>query len=672
MIGVLSTGIYRIPALAELLGEPVAHVLPVGQPAIASYSAIAGWGRRPTAEKARRFAQKHDIQTYLSLEDGFLRSIGLGSEDPPLSIVVDDLGIYYDATTPSRLEALIAAPHTENQCTRARRLVQAWQVARVSKYNHLSEFGGRANAPDKRTALRTATLPQPYVLVADQTLGDASIRYGLANKASFHRMLDAALSENPECTIVLKVHPAVMAGQKKAHFDLTELARNPRIVILGEDAHPVSLIEHAQAVYVVTSQMGFEGLLWGKRVRTFGMPFYAGWGLTNDELPPPERRRPVPLENLAHAALVEYPRYIDPETGKRCEAERVIEWMGLQRRMRERFPAQLFALGFSRWKKPIVRDFFQGSSVRFVKHANAVPAGAQLIVWGKKPIPGKLADDISLLRLEDGFLRSVGLGAELVRPLSWVIDDEGIYYDASVPSRLETLLRTTEFDTSLISRAAALRKAICAGGVTKYNVGADGWHRPGSAARVILVPGQVETDASIRYGAAQLCRNLDLLKAVRTANPDAYVLYKPHPDVRAALRKPGVGESDAHHWCDEVVGNVPFDQLLKEVDEVHVLTSLAGFESLMRGKRVVCYGQPFYSGWGLTEDVYPHLRRNRQLTLDELVAATLILYPTYVSRATGKFTTPEQALEELMSWRREPPSQRPFWRRLVARLFRKD
>ncbi|MGH8642553.1 MAG: capsular polysaccharide biosynthesis protein, partial [Burkholderiales bacterium] len=108
---------------------------------------------------------------------------------------------------------------------------------------------------------------------------------------------------------------------------------------LGEDVHPVSLIECAAAVYVVTSQMGFEGLLWGKRVRTFGMPFYAGWGLTQDDLPAPGRRRPATLEALVHAALVEYPRYLDPQTGRRCEVERLIEWMGLQRRMRERIPA---------------------------------------------------------------------------------------------------------------------------------------------------------------------------------------------------------------------------------------------------------------------------------------------------------------------------------------------
>jgi capsular polysaccharide export protein len=263
------------------------------------------------------------------------------------------------------------------------------------------------------------------------------------------------------------------------------------------------------------------------------------------------------------------------------------------------------------------------------------------------------------------------LGAHFVRPISWVIDDEGIYYDASTPSRLESLLRTVGFDAALIERASALREAICVGGITKYNVGSGTWVRPAHAKRVILVPGQVETDASIRFGASIIRRNMDLLQAARSAHPDAYLLYKPHPDVQEALRKPGLNESSAQSLCDEVVKNVPMERLLDEVDEVHVMTSLAGFEALLRGKHVVCHGQPFYAGWGLTEDVHPPLRRQRKLTLDELVAVTLILYPTYISRTSGKFTTPEGALRELMARRARSSDQPPLWQRVGSRILRK-
>lgn len=693
MIGVVSRGIRRIPFLEAFLSAQVSLVkTSVDRSRI---TAIAGWGRKHTAENAISLAKANNLP-YLALEDGFLRSVGLGQE-APFSLVVDDTGIYYDASVPSRLELLISRQRDEADAVRANALIATWRAARVSKYNHLREYCG--------------ALPERYVLVADQTLGDASIRYGLAGPQSFQRMLQAALDENPDCTVVLKIHPDVFAGRKRGHFDVAEAARNPRVMVLAEDVHPVRLIEHAEAVYVVTSQLGFEGLLWGKRVRTFGMPFYAGWGLTEDELPAPERRKPVPLENLVHAALVEYPRYIDPETGRRCEVERLIEWMGLQRRVRERFPAEVYALGFSRWKKPIVRRYFQGSTVRFVRRLAQVPAGATVVVWGRRDLEAPEAKALpeggegirfDVVRIEDGFLRSVGLGADLITPLSWVLDRRGIYYDATRPSDLEHLLQNHVFDDALRARARRLREAIVAHGLTKYNVGAGAWVRPelrgtggenaasvgrgaadGSrfpcpgtlperegAKRVILVPGQVENDASIRYGAAEVRTNLGLLQAVRRANPDAYVVYKPHPDVLAGLRKAGAGEDEAARWCDEIVEDVPMQVLLDAVDEVHVITSLAGFEALLRGRKVTCYGNPFYAGWGLTQDMAPLVRRTRRLSLDELVAGALILYPTYVSRTTGRFTTPERALEELLAWREQGGSRMPLWRKGLRMILR--
>lgn len=647
-------GLWRNRHLSAFLEEPIrvcwgGSVAPEGR--------CLGWGLKRSGLRAKRLAVRYG-QPFTLLEDGFIRSVGVGQEEFSLSVVVDDLGIYYDAGRLSRLESLVLQDLSPASCQRARGLAEAWCAARVSKYNY---------APD---CLRP--LPKAYVLVADQTFGDASIRHGLADSGSFARMLDAALVENPDSTVVLKVHPEVMLGRKKGHFDVVALQKHPRVLVLGEDVHAASLIAGAEAVYVVTSQMGFEGLLWGKRVRTFGMPFYAGWGLTVDELPAPERRRPVPLENLVHAALVDYPRYVDPETGKRCEPERVIEWMGLQRRMRTRFPADLYAVGFSDWKKPIIRDYCQGSRVHFVKTLEKVPDGATVIAWGTKGLA--LLGQRQVICLEDAFLRSVGLGADLVRPLSWVMDTQGMYYDATRPSTLETLLQTHDFDDALLKRAEALRERIVSAGLTKYNVGSGGWQRPVGKSRVILVPGQVESDASIAFGApegvCQVRRNMDLLRAVRTANPDAWVVYKPHPDVLAGLRVRGLDEKRALQWCDEQVTDASMGEMLGQVDEVHVITSLAGFEALLRGKRVVCYGQPFYAGWGLTEDIAPVARRMRRLSLDELVAGALILYPTYVSRTTGRFTTPERALDELLAWREAGPTTLPLWRKILRVFLR--
>ncbi|WP_053157566.1 capsular polysaccharide biosynthesis protein [Pseudomonas sp. P1.8] len=652
---ILSKGAQQISTLPALLPEYrllCGSVRDIGQA-----DEVLAWGRKPSALRAEAAGVEAGLPL-LTVEDGFLRSVGLGADEPPLSLVVDPLGIYYDASSPSRLEQLIPVPLTEAQNLRARALQASWCEERVSKYN-----GARIKALD---------LPQPCVLVADQTRGDASLQG--ASAADFERMLDAALARHPQSTVVVKVHPDVVAGRKQGHFDLVALRKHPRVRVIAEDVHPAELLSGVQAVYVMTSQLGFDALLWGVTVYTFGMPFYAGWGLTVDALPAPERRQRVSLEQLLHAALVEYPRYVDPETGAPCEPETVLKWLGLQRRMRSRLPQDLQMVGFSKWKQPLVLDFFNGSTIRFLGRFSRRRIDP-IITWGcQHDVPLTRKIDNHLGRVEDGFLRSVGLGAKKTRPLSWVFDDLGIYYDATRPSRLEHLLQNEPCPPGLLQRAAALREAICTAGVTKYNLPGSTWKRPAGVERVILVPGQVESDASIRYGAHRIRRNLDLLKAVRERHPMAWLLYKPHPEVLAGTREAGEHEERTSDWCNQVVGDVPFHELLSEVDEVHVLTSQSGFEALLRGVPVTTYGQPFYAGWGLTRDcdlsADVQARRSRRLSLDELVAGTLIRYPTYVSRITRKFTTPERTLIEIQNWDEVPTQGRtPTWREMIQRLL---
>jgi capsular polysaccharide export protein len=366
-----------------------------------------------------------------------------------------------------------------------------------------------------------------------------------------------------------------------------------------------------------------------------------------------------------YAALLIYPRYLDPETGQRCEAEQLLNWLGLQRRMRNRYTKPLWLHRPPYWKRQAFARFFQGSELHIVPRAEDIAADRCQLVWGAH------AGD-NLIRVEDGFIRSVGLGADLTQPASWVVDDTGMYYDARTPSGLEQLLATHSFSDSERSRAGRLIDRLLALKVTKYNVGGQSWQRPATK-QVVLVPGQVESDASIRYGSPVIKSNLELLQHVRSANPDAYIVYKPHPDVQAGLRLAGEADGGrAAQYCDEVIGNEDMAHLLSEVDEVHTLTSLTGFEALLRGLPVTCYGQPFYAGWSLTTDVYPNERRQRKLELTELVAATLLLYPTYISSSTGCYTTPERVITELEQRRRLNKPAGPVRKvmRLLQRFWR--
>jgi len=238
--------------------------------------------------------------------------------------------------------------------------------------------------------------------------------------------------------------------------------------------------------------------------------------------------------------------------------------------------------------------------------------------------------------MEDGFLRSTGLGAAFLPAASAVIDGRGIYYDPSRQSDLEHILEHGTISDRHVAHAAALRAEIVRRGLTKYNVGAklEDLELPVDQT-IVLVPGQVEDDASIERGAGDIRTNLALLEAVRQARPEAYIVYKPHPDVEAGLRRGYVDDARALRHADRVVRQASSDALIALADEVHTMTSLVGFEALLRRKRVATYGLPFYAGWGLSDDRVSCPRRTRRRSLDELVAVTLLAYPRYVDPFTG-------------------------------------
>ena len=177
-----------------------------------------------------------------------------------------------------------------------------------------------------------------YVLVVDQTWGDLSVALGLADQSSFRAMLGAALAENPTGAVVVKVHPDVFSHARRGWLP-ADLLADPRVTVIGSDCHAASLLRGADKVYAVTSLMGFESLLWGKPVRCFGMPFYAGWGLTGDDLPAPVRRGAATLAALVHAALVSHARYVDPASGASWQVEEAIAHVANARRLRRETPA---------------------------------------------------------------------------------------------------------------------------------------------------------------------------------------------------------------------------------------------------------------------------------------------------------------------------------------------
>jgi len=347
-------------------------------------------------------------------------------------------------------------------------------------------------------------------------------------------------------------------------------------------------------------------------------------------------------------------RYRDPFNGEDTGIGETIALLGDWRRTLDSNRRIVAACGFSWWKRREIARFLwtpQHPMRFFRSEARALSFAARqtgsVAIW-----PSRVSDSMAasaaekrvrLVRVEDGFVRSVGLGSNLVPPASVTVDRSGIHYDPSRPSDLENLLAGADFSPALLARAEQLRETIVAAGISKYGNGAaHAFPSRQAGRRLVLVPGQVEDDMSVRLGGGGLSSNLDLLRRVRAIEPDAEIWFRPHPDIDAGHRKGAVRDSDALDYADRIVRGGGMASLLDQVDAVHILTSLTGFEALLRRRDVTCHGVPFYAGWGLTRDLatVPD-RRGRRLTLEELIAGVLIVYPRYLDPVTGLPCTPE-------------------------------
>ncbi len=621
--GFLTQG--RVKRILELAGWSVS----LGRPAGGDWVGV--WGAAPSAERGISVAEGRDAPV-LRVEDGFLRSLHPGrvQREPPLGLVLDKTGLHFEASRPSDLENLLIEDPLDDSAllNSARDLIGRFQRSRLSKYS--------AYDPD-------LTVPEPgYVLVLDQAEGDASVLASVPgadmSRARFAEMLYYAQTEHPTARILIRSHPETQAGKRLGHF--TKDQAQGRVSFVDGAYAPMDLLDGAIAVYTLSSQMGFEAILAGHKPRVFGTPFYAGWGLTDDEHQLIRRQRKLTRAQLFAGAMMQYPVWYDPYHDRLCDLERVIATLEATQRAFLEDRNGWIGRDIRLWKRPHMQAMF--GTQKPMRFGTTRPAkSAKVMGWG-------MAATYPEVCVEDGFIRSQGLGAELVPPLSLVLDPIGIYFDPTRPSRLETLIaKSIDLPDHALARARRIIRRVVAEQVTKYATGSTSKSLDlGDKQLVLLVPGQVEDDASVLIGSPEVQTNVALLKRVRDANADAHILYKPHPDVVAGLR-PGT-VVDARQWADDIVTDVPMARLLTQVDAVWTMTSLAGFEALLRDVPVTTLGLPFYAGWGLTTDLCPTpSRRGQVISVEMLVHAALIEYPRYFDPVTKQACPIEVALDRL-------------------------
>lgn len=280
--------------------------------------AWCGWGLKP-ASRVAALAARVTGKTFLRLEDGFVRSVGLGKSGAALmSVVIDDSGIFYDARRPSRLERLVAASTTSEWRARGQAVRRLLIDRRLSKYNAQPDLPVRLGARSR-----------PRVLLVDQVYGDLSIAGSLSTAETFTRMIETARRERPDAELLVRTHPDVTAGYRRGYL----ADPGPGCSLLTDAVDTHAILDAVDEVWTVSSQIGFEALLRDVPVTTFGVPFYAGYGLTRDRADSPAARAVLAkrseagadVDALAAAALVRYARYADPAAGRAIEAEEAFE-----------------------------------------------------------------------------------------------------------------------------------------------------------------------------------------------------------------------------------------------------------------------------------------------------------------------------------------------------------
>ncbi|MCP4178854.1 MAG: capsular polysaccharide biosynthesis protein [bacterium] len=650
-----SKGIYHNKSLQNLFNNNLVYKPKI----ILPKSIVIGWGEKENTQNAKKLAKRKNFH-YLSIEDGFIRSVGLGVQGAPsCSFVADKLGIYYDTRHPSTLENILQSydfQQNKDLIDNAKQAIALIKKYKISKYNLY---------PDIKPE-RIKSTKKHKVLIIGQTANDLSLKYGHGDNFSTEEIFEAVKLENPNSDIYVKVHPDVLEGEKESDIDLSKC--NKKFKIISDLINPISLLNKFDKVYTKTSQMGFEALLLRKKVVCFGLPFYAGWGLTDDRVHCARRTRRLTVEELFAGAYILYSHYYNPYTNRKSDIVDIIYAIKRHSAISINNSCKSYFFNFDHWKHHFIRQYmnsYTSTKIHFCHDLNdarlkGLDENSRIYIWGKKWYSDvnrySKNRNIPICRVEDGFYRSLMLGCYLTKPGSLLFDRRDIHFDPTKITEIELILSKYNFEghIGLRQRAENLRKLIINNHISKYNSQKilDLTVPEGGYDKVILITGQVATDASIRYGGCGMT-NKTLIIKVRKENPNAYIIYKPHPDVLTCLTKGHLPDDFLEEHCDKVVKNICIDSCIQAVDEVHVISSMCGFEALIRNKKVVVYGLPFYAGWGLTHDKKKIPKRHRKLSIDELIAGAIILYPRYIHPKTNELCEVEAVIEEIIKERNQ-------------------
>ncbi|MFT6346557.1 MAG: capsular polysaccharide export protein, partial [Myxococcota bacterium] len=518
----------------------------------------------------------------------------------------------------------------------------------ISKYNYPFRENQDFKIDDKISS---------KILLLDQVRGDLSLIINGQSEENFKKMYDEALIKAKGEKIYIKLHP-------KGCGYLEKIVDANKVIIIDPKVNIMSVMKKMREVFTVSSQGGFEALFFGLKVHTFGISFYSGYGLTKDYIKQPQRMERG-LAEVFYAMYVHHATYFLNNNIVSFEEllELIIE---NSQYFQKDHQSRYFIYKISIWKRLKFVNYINSRKIYFVHSLEELQkynlsSNDKVVTWGYRREKQlnflKEKYGVEAIRVEDGFIRSIGLGSNLVKPYSLALDSVGIYYNYHVPSTIEKMLNEYYCSASELKSAKNIVAKILENNVNKYGLDDDRSNgeleeyilKKSQGRKISLVIEQVANDLSVKLGSSEhLNTNEGLLRKVKENFPDDFIIYKRHPDVIGRNRESGISNSRIMKHADYLLGEQS-NKIMLLSDKIHVLSSLFGFEALIRNKKVYTYGMPFYAGWGLTVDLIKNVNRKRSLGLEELVYIALFKYCRYYDWENDIFLCPNSIIKKFYS-----------------------
>ena len=382
-----------------------------------------------------------------------------------------------------------------------------------------------------------------------------------------------------------------------------------------------------------------------------------------------KRRGARSLEKLFYAVYLKYPLYLDPISQEQTDFWHIAHYLSRAARHVRDMSGTLYVFGMSYrsifhkergtpWKKKDLMPFLQTeyNQVVFVHNADdAIKKGilqenhAKIVVWGYRYQEDiqKILDQkiIPTIRIEDGFIRSFGLGKDFIPPFSLVFDKGNLYYNASDKNASDVHHLLQEKPIPYLEKIGNdILEAIRKDNITKYNIDHYCSVSFKTDKTILCVIGQVPNDASLQYGGLpeHIKNNTDLLKYARQHFPDHFILFKPHPDIMAGHVE-GEDLAQIEKYADKVDLDHSLTSLIDASDHILTMTSLAGLEAIIRHKKVTVLGKPFYKGYGFCEG-----EQQTNMSLAHFIYKIYCDYPLYIDGGKGAYGHAKSIISKIL------------------------